>query len=67
MVDHIHTANYGRGRRDVFVNGNRIEFVVWADERAGIVWFCPQPLRLSRRGEVYSRCLRGRVQVVSHG
>lgn len=67
MADHIHTPKDGRGRRDVLVNGNRIENVVWADTRAGVVWFCPEPIRVVRGEKVYARCLRGQVEVVPHG
>ncbi|MGP9823758.1 hypothetical protein ACT048_04685 [Ectopseudomonas khazarica] len=66
MVDHIHTPNDGRGSRDVFVNGNRIDNVSWADVRAGVVWFAPEPIRATRREDVYCRRLRGHVEVVFH-
>lgn len=67
MADHIHTPLDGRGMRDVFVNGNRIDAVVWADTRAGVVWFAPEPVRVTRHDDVYCRRLRGRVEVVFHG
>lgn len=66
MAEHIHTPHDGRGLRDVFVNGNRIDHVVWADTRKGVVWFMPAPVRVTRAGEVYARRLRGQVEVVSH-
>ena len=68
MVDHIHTPGDGRGQRDVFVNGNRIDNVVWADARGGVVWFCPAPMRLAKGKDIpYARRLRGAVEVVSRG
>ena len=67
MADNIHTPHDGRGIREVFVNGNRIERVVWADVRDGVVWFLPSPIRVTRKGEAYARRLRGSVRVVSCG
>lgn len=67
MAEHIHTPTDGRGLRDVLVNGNRIENVLWADTCAGVVWFCPKPIRLVRGEKVYARRLRGLVEVVPHG
>ncbi len=62
----FHHCEGGRGHRQVFVNGNKISRVVWADEEKGIVCFHPEPLRCHRRGplRVYSRKLRGKVKVV---
>lgn len=64
--DTFHHCEDGRGHRQVFVNGNKISRVVWADEEKGIVCFHPEPLRCHRRGplRVYSRKLRGKVVVV---
>ncbi|WP_313135560.1 hypothetical protein [Stutzerimonas nitrititolerans] len=66
MVEHIHTPGDGRGRRDVWVNGHKIDGVVWADTRAGVVVFMPRPFRVHRRlrDQVYTRKLRGKVEVV---
>lgn len=68
MADHIHTPKDGRGIRDVFVNGNKIDGVFRADTKKGEVWFYPQPPRLNhRRDGVYARRLRGNVEVYSRG
>lgn len=69
MAEHIHTPHDGRGRRDVYVNGNKTEFVLWADTRAGVVVYAPHPLRVHRRlrDQVYTRKLRGKVEVNAHG
>ena len=69
MAEHIHTWHDGRGPRDVFVNGNRIDSVVWADTQAGVVIYVPQPSRIHRRLRdcVFTRKLRGRVEVISCG
>jgi hypothetical protein len=66
--DHIHRPDDGRGRRDVFVNGNKIEGVAWADTKNGVAVFYPQPIRVKRgTDEVYTRKLRGKVEVVPCG
>lgn len=68
MADHIHTPNDGRGHRDVFVNGNRIDNVVWADALGGVVWFCPEPIRAAKGKDfLYTRRLRGVVEVRPRG
>lgn len=59
-----------RGRPvDVFVNGNRVDYVLWADTERGIVRYVPQPLRVKKpeRDQVYTRQLRGTVTVVPAG
>lgn len=59
---HIHTPGDGRGPRNVFVNGNKIGKVFYADTEKGLVKFYPQPVRVHRNGlEAYSRELRGTV------
>ncbi|MBD1602094.1 hypothetical protein [Pseudomonas typographi] len=66
MNEHIHTPGDGRGRRLVYVNGNAVDGVVWADTKRGIVRYMPKPYRVKRPGgdEVYTRTLRGHVTVV---
>ena len=62
----FHSASDGKGLRHVYVNGNRIECVRWANEAQGLVCFMPHR-RLTkkdrRKGEIYTRLLRGTVRV----
>ena len=62
----FHSAKDGKGRRYVYVNGNRIKCVKWANEEQGLVCFRPHR-RLTkkdrRKGEIYTRLLRGNVKV----
>ena len=62
----FHCANDGRGGRHVYVNGNRINMVKWANVEQGLVCFMPHR-RLTkkdkRKGEIYTRLLRGAVKV----
>ena len=62
----FHSAKDGKGRRYVYVNGNRIKRAKWANEEQGLVCFHPN-MRLSkkskRKGEIYTRLLRGAVKV----
>lgn len=64
--DMFHSANDGKGLRKVFVNGNEINHVKWANEEQGLVCFNPHK-RLSnkskRKGELYTRLLRGVVRI----
>lgn len=62
----FHYRGDGKGQRKVFVNGNLINCVIWANEEKGLVCFNPH-LKLSkrskRRGQFYTRILRGCVTV----
>ena len=62
---HIHTPHDGRGNRDVFLNGKKIDHVIFADERRGIVRAFRYPLRLDKyKKRVLSQTFRGSVVVV---
>ena len=62
--EHIHTPMDGRGPRKVFVNGNEIPHVFYADTKKGIVRFSPEPIRIKKNSDyVYSRVLKGEVTV----
>ena len=62
----FHYVDDGKGLRYVYVNGNRINCVLWANEEQGLVCFIPHR-RLTkkdkRKGEIYTRLLRGAVKV----
>jgi hypothetical protein len=62
----FHYVDDGKGLRYVYVNGNRINCVLWANEEQGLVCFMPHR-RLTkkdkRKGEIYTRLLRGAVKV----
>lgn len=45
---HIHTPSDGRGGRYVFVNGNKIDHVIYADTKKGIVKYHPHPIRIKK-------------------
>ena len=67
MLDHIHIPSDGRGLRDVFVNGNKIDGVVFADTKKCVAVFMPKPYRVKKNSDVvYTRKLHGIVTVVSH-
>ena len=61
----FHHGNDGLGPRKVTVNGNEIDQVVWADIARGVLVYVPSPVRphKNKRGEVYSRRLRGKIEV----
>lgn len=64
----VYTPENAMGAR-VFVNGNEIRNVFFADTRRGVVGFYPAPLRVKKpeRDRVYSRKLRGDVTVMLPG
>jgi hypothetical protein len=61
----IHKPSDHMGARKVFVNGNEIDGVIYADTIKGVVEFCPMPLRIhkTKKDCVYTRKLRGKVEV----
>ena len=60
----FHSANDGKGSRQVLVNGNEVKRVLWANVEQGLVCFHPYPYRIDKRkGEVKTRLLRGDVKV----
>ena len=63
---YVHTPYDGRVKRDVFLNGNKIDRVIYADEKRGIVRVVGNPIRIDKwHKRVLWRTLRGRVEVVS--
>ncbi len=64
---YVHTPYDGRGKnRDVLLNGNKIDRVIYADEKRGIVRVVSNPIRIDKwHKRVLWRTLRGRVEVVS--
>ncbi|AJI88540.1 hypothetical protein CH54_3823 [Yersinia rochesterensis] len=59
----IHTPSDGRGKRKVFINDIEISRVIYANEKKGLVRFCPSPIKADRHGDVYSRTLKGTVRI----
>ena len=62
----FHSANDGKGIRYVYINSNQIDHVLWANEEQGLVCFMPHrrlTKRDKRKGEIYTRLLRGNVTV----
>lgn len=62
----FHYVGDGRGRRRVLVNGNEINHVIWADVTRGVLLYHPFPFRRHKttRDEIYSRRLRGSIEVI---
>lgn len=65
----FHRHSDGRGPRDVFVNGIKIDNVIWCDTDAGVCVYAPRPIKAKRPGRdtVYTRRLRGTVKVFATG
>ena len=64
---YVHTPYDGRGtNRDVLLNGEKIERVIYADEKRGIVRVVGNKIRIDKwHKRVLWKTLRGRVEVVS--
>lgn len=60
----FHSASDGRGIRRAFINGIPIKNVKWANEEQGLICYMPLPVKINKRkGEIYTRLLRGTVRV----
>lgn len=60
----FHRNSDGRGQRRVLVNGNPVDWALWADTQRGLVCYAPQPVKVKRNSdEIYTRMLRGQVTV----
>ncbi|HFG4486367.1 hypothetical protein [Acinetobacter baumannii] len=60
----FHSVSDGKGKRRVFVNGNAVKRVLWANVEQGLVCFYPYPYRINnRKNEVQTMLLRGQVTV----
>ena len=60
----VHSCDDGRGLRDVFVDGLKIDRVMYADTKRGIVRVTHSPIRLDKhRKRVLTKTLRGHVEV----
>lgn len=64
VENHFHRHGDGRGQRRVLVNGNPVDWALWADTQRGLVCYAPQPVKVKRNSdEIYTRMLRGQVTV----
>lgn len=62
---HIHLPQDGRDPRDVFLNGQLVKRVLYADTRRGLVRVADDPYRVHKHGKrIITRTLRGVVLVV---
>ena len=59
---HMHRWDDQRGRREVYLNGELISYVRFADNELGVVEICETPLRLEG-DRLVTRTLHGQVQV----
>ena len=60
---HIHFPGDGRGLRDVFVDGELVQDVVFADTRRGTVKVFKRPLQVDERGRIVRETRYGVVEV----
>ncbi len=72
MDDHIHRPDDGRGRRNVYLNGNKLTHCFYANTKRGIVDVHvlndQGHIKIHKRGKrPLSKRLRGKVEVVPYG
>lgn len=64
MNEHIHSPNDRRGTfRTVYVNGNRIDNIAYADTKKGIAVMYTGAVNRANK-ELVTKTLRGKVEVV---
>ena len=68
MADqHIHTPGDGRGVREVFIDGKRLNYCFYADTRKGIARCYRKPIKIhKRKREIIAKTFRGKV-IVNNG
>lgn len=61
---YIHEPGDGRGPRDVFLNDRRLDAVLYANERRGVVKVARQPFKVDKHGKrILARTMHGTVRV----
>lgn len=63
--EHVHWADDGRGQREVFLDGQRIEYVTYCDTKAGIAVVADMPLRSTDGQHIDYRPVWGEIKVIS--
>jgi len=61
---HVHWFNDGRGRRLVFIDGERTRFVIYADTSAGIAVVYDDPIKSSDGEHADIHPVWGHIEVV---
>ena len=62
--EHVHWADDGRGRREVFLGGERLECVTYCDTMSGIAVVADQPIKSSDGEHVDFRPVWGDIKVI---
>ena len=60
---HVHWADDGRGQREVFLDGKRIDCVVYCDTEAGIAVVADMPLRSTDGNHIDYHPVWGEIKV----
>lgn len=63
--EHVHCWDDGRGRREVFIDGQPVNHVIWCDTKAGIAVVADQPLKASDGETVDIRPVWGEITVLT--
>lgn len=62
--EHVHWADDGRGQREVFLDGERIDCVTYCDTKVGIAVVAEMPLRCTDGKRIDYRPVWGEINVV---
>lgn len=62
--EHVHHWDDGRGRREVFLDGERLECVTYCDTMSGIAVVADQPIKSSDGEHVDFRPVWGEIKVI---
>ncbi|WDG79159.1 hypothetical protein PUP68_11975 [Pseudomonas chlororaphis] len=62
--EHIHWADDGRGQREVFLDGERIDCVTYCDTKAGIAVVADTPLRSTDGKHIDFHPVWGEITVI---
>ncbi|MEA1029428.1 hypothetical protein PSH58_15585 [Pseudomonas hefeiensis] len=62
--EHVHWADDGRGQREVFLDGERIDCVTYCDTKVGIAVVAEMPLRCTDGKHIDYRPVWGEINVV---
>ncbi|MHC8408306.1 hypothetical protein [Pseudomonas sp. TMB3-21] len=63
--EHVHWVNDGRGRRMVFVDGELVNWVLYANTKAGIAVVCDDPPTCADGEHIDFHPVWGKVDVVA--
>lgn len=65
--EHVHYYDDGRGQRDVFIDGNKVNYVTYCDTKAGVAVVFDDPPRSTDGVRVDFHPVWGEIKVLATG